>query len=128
MKKTFSLLLLAVLAMGLFTACGDDSDSKSPTDVAKDFVSAWEKQDSGKIEKLACEDLDEEDIATITSMKIEFKDVKYAEVDKKDDSVTIHVTGTMSMDVEGTAQEAPLELDIPMEKKSGDWCIADTGA
>ncbi len=85
-------------------------------------MNAWEKGDKNKMTDLACTKPTDEELNQMTGVSVKFSDLKYKEQDKKDNSATVVVSGTM----ESEGQSVPLTLPIPMKKKSGDWCVDTT--
>ncbi|HEX3053201.1 MAG TPA: hypothetical protein VHP83_21260 [Aggregatilineaceae bacterium] len=122
MKKMALILMIALLVPTVLAACGGGS----PVDTVKDMVKALEDKDEKKVNDLACTK-DENPFGDSEGAEMSFKDMKYEEKSKDGDKAEVKMTGTMTIKYEGQETEVPVDEIVKLEKKDGDWCIADAG-
>ncbi|MBN1965227.1 MAG: hypothetical protein JW910_11320 [Anaerolineae bacterium] len=127
MRKMSVLVVMAMLLSVLLAACGGGGAKGT----VEDMIKAMEKRNADDLAKTLCSNADVQ-LSAMAEMfgeisKIEFDDMKYDEVESSDDSATIHVTGTMKMEMElggeTMSEETSIDSDFVLAKQDGDWCI-----
>lgn len=128
MKKSFGLMVLALLVVPLLAACSSES-----ADVSESFMEALLKGDADAAQQYACESFQEGAArlaAYFARQNVRDWDLKY-DIGKGNRQEEIIVTGAFQYGPEDAPRELKLQersktrIVLWLEQRGDDWCVTD---
>ena len=131
-RKWLSILILFGVLLTLTPSCGPGQDATEK--VAEQFMQAIIANDMATLQEVVDPDCQEEVLSAIFVQmgfmgmigggQAEYTELQVQTTDKDRQRATVHVSGKLKVQALGTQMIAPVEEDLPLVKKDGQWYIA----
>ncbi len=142
MKRTWTVVSIALVASVVVTACGGGSGGGAAVAAAKSWFEAFAQLDLNRVKELTCESekaaVDaalgllagggEIDVEAMKDLfQIDVSGLTYAETSVSGNSATVHISGLIKVSALGQSQDQDVDEDVPLVNEGGAWKVCQAG-
>jgi hypothetical protein len=129
-RKLLSILLTALIANGLLTACSSASKTDAPAKAVEDYLNALVAKDADRLPTLVCGDWEADALIELDSFQAvtaRLEDVSCKQTGTDGDTALVNCTGNIVATYNNEDQKLDLSVrTYQIKQEGGDWLVCGT--